>query len=357
MPIPSRLLFPLPENNTPSGGRKFTYHVVDILNDAGIEAWVVHPRDGFRLSWFPNTTKVGHCLGLFPNQRDKNWLRKAWHFFSQRQASCIQNSSSDMSIPIEVKESDLIVIPETRLDIVHRMPEKNPKIVFNQNSFAMFKHNITDDISLNDFLSTSNVNGVITTSDLIFRWQNFALSKLPVFSAQLFIEDIFCFEKEKKVQISYMPRRRNSDAQAVMNILRTRGLDKHVKFVAIDEMPQKEVARILRETLIFMSFAEREGFGLPSAEAMASGCVVVGYTGNGGEEFFDPEYCFPVQEGELTEFVITIEKILHMNNTQPKRLDDMRLKASDTIKTRYSHENSKQSVIQAFTQVCEMISS
>ena len=353
MPSPSRLLFPLTENNAPSGGRKFTYHVVDLLNDAGFEAWIIHPRDKFRLNWFPNKTKVGQCLELFPNQNEKNWLRNFFYLASPRRKKSAQRIDSNASNRLEIQESDIIFIPETRLGVAHRMPKINPKIIFNQNPYFMFKQQLPEETRINDLLAETNVKAVIAASKLTYEFQNLVLPKMPSFLVQLFIEDIFCFQNKKKTQIAYMPRRRLGDAQAVINMLRARGLDKHVSFIAIDDLSQIEVAKILRESLIFMSFSEREGFGLPSAEAMASGCAVVGYTGGGGDEFFDPEYCFPVQEGDLLSFVGAIENILHMNNSQTEELDNMRRTASETIRTRYSYENSRQSIIQAFTKACE----
>ena len=76
-----RLLFPVLATNVPSGGRNFIYHVVDFLNEVGIEAWVVHPGENFRLTWFKNRTNVGYSIDLFPNQKkikQKNRIKYFW---------------------------------------------------------------------------------------------------------------------------------------------------------------------------------------------------------------------------------------------------------------------------------------
>jgi len=46
------------------------------------------------------------------------------------------------------------------------------------------------------------------------------------------------------------------------------------------------VADILRSSRVFLSFSQREGFGLPPLEALACGCAVVGYHGFGGRALF-----------------------------------------------------------------------
>jgi glycosyltransferase involved in cell wall biosynthesis len=48
---------------------------------------------------------------------------------------------------------------------------------------------------------------------------------------------------------------------------------------------EAEVAQRLGESAIFLSLSRLEGVGLPPLEAMASGCLVVGFTGGGGAEF------------------------------------------------------------------------
>ena len=48
----------------------------------------------------------------------------------------------------------------------------------------------------------------------------------------------------------------------------------------------------MRLATIFLTFSNQEGFGLPPVEAMACGCLVVGYHGHGGKEFLKPEWSF-----------------------------------------------------------------
>ena len=55
----------------------------------------------------------------------------------------------------------------------------------------------------------------------------------------------------------------------------------------INGLPQEEVAVILKKSLVFLAFGHPEGFGLPLAEAAASGCYVIGYSGLGGRELLE----------------------------------------------------------------------
>jgi glycosyltransferase involved in cell wall biosynthesis len=45
------------------------------------------------------------------------------------------------------------------------------------------------------------------------------------------------------------------------------------------------VAAVLKRTDVFVPISAKEAFGLPPLEAMAAGCAVVGYPGDGGFEF------------------------------------------------------------------------
>ena len=104
-------------------------------------------------------------------------------------------------------------------------------------------------------------------------------------------------------RIAYMPRRRTAEAAQVLRILELRGVLDTWDVVAIDGRRQDEVADLLRSSSIFLSFSEREGFGLPACdEALACGCLVVGFDGFGGREFFRRPFAEAIPDGDVVAF-------------------------------------------------------
>ncbi len=205
-----------------------------------------------------------------------------------------------------------------------------------------------------DFLG-KEIIGIVVASEHNLVLQQYVFPMQNIVQVKLFIEDDFCYHEKKKQQIAYMPRRGAQDSLAVLNMLRFMGLDSKVDIVAIDGLCQKDVVRVLGESLIFLSFAQREGFGLPAAEAMASGCVVIGYTGNGGDEFFDSSYCHPIREGDLTGFVDKIVEVLRLHDEKTEDLSAMRKNASQRICARYFRDESKQTILKSFHHLIEPI--
>ncbi len=343
-----RLLFPVVASDSPSGGRKFVYHVVDFLNDAGIESYVVHPMAEFRLTWFENKTQVGYSEELFP-ARKRNSFRRRFKENASKLFNRPKNVNLELSpIPLKIDASDILVLPETRLSLLHELPSKCRKIILNQNPFFTFKQHFSVDYFNRPNPRLNSTLGKITCSTLNRQMQEFVFPDLKLVSATLFIEEIFKFHRQKKKQIAYMPRRNSNDAVVLLNMLRFRGLAEDVAIIPIDNMTQREVAAVLAESLIFWSFSHREGFGLPAAEAMASGCMVIGYSGNGGDEFFHKDYCCPVREGDLMSFVQFTEQILVEYKEHSIGLERKRELASSTILERYSKKKSRQSIIDAF---------
>ena len=63
---------------------------------------------------------------------------------------------------------------------------------------------------------------------------------------------------------------------------------KQLSFHELPRMRHEEVANARKEALLFLSCGHPEGFGLPLAEAIACGCMVVGYHGLAGRDFALP---------------------------------------------------------------------
>ncbi len=114
-----------------------------------------------------------------------------------------------------------------------------------------------------------------------------------------------------------MPRKRADDAASVVTLLRLRGVLDTWELLPIDNYSEVEAAEILRTAKLFLSFSWREGFGLPPVEALACGCLVIGYHGLAGREYFHPPFALAVEDGDIAGFARSVEKaILSLSDDQ-----------------------------------------
>lgn len=91
------------------------------------------------------------------------------------------------------------------------------------------------------------------------------------------------------VRVAWMPRKNGAMARQIqltaVEFLRRDAAAPPVEWVEINNMSQEEVAVALASCHIFVMSSMAEGFGLPPVEAMASGCIPVGFAGLGGWEY------------------------------------------------------------------------
>jgi len=237
--INTRLLFPVLDNNTPSGGRKFIYHVVDMLNEEGIEAWVVHPYKGFRINWFENKSQVGYMLDLFPVLKNKSWIHRLILKNKNRNVNRYLDNDELATKKLELRETDVLVIPEQRLANLHNYPLQCKKIIFNQNPYFIFSTQFSVGCQPDSNFLGQDILGMLVVSKLNAKIQKYVFPKLDVFEGKLFVESSFNYVSVKKSQISYMPRRGAKDAIAVLNMLRFRGLENEISIMPIVNMSQE----------------------------------------------------------------------------------------------------------------------
>jgi hypothetical protein len=92
------------------------------------------------------------------------------------------------------------------------------------------------------------------------------------------------------VRIAWMPRKNRALAGQIQDMFRARqrrsaNAVPAVEWVAVHNRRQDEVADMLRSCRIFLATGFPEGCPLPPLEAMASGCLVVGFGGFGGWDY------------------------------------------------------------------------
>jgi glycosyltransferase involved in cell wall biosynthesis len=297
----SCIYFLSPPDTEPSGGIKHLYRQVDILNRNGYSAAVVHDRPAFRHTWFENQTRVVH--------------------------------TSDVKFAAD----DFLVFPEVFGPQVSTFAPGAREVVFNQNCYRTFTlYGLDKDRSAPSYLD-SDVQAVIVASRL----------RRGVPASRVSVEAAFpdhvrhrrdtllvstCQEAQPGVHAASLARGPRPGGQPPQVSRRTRRCGS----APIDGMSERQVAAALKESLVFLSFSSREGFGLPPAEAMACGCIAIGYAGGGGVEYLLPELSYPVPDGDIVAFARTVEQVLTEHARDPGNLAEMARRASAFVLDKYS---------------------
>ncbi len=341
-----------PEHATPVGGVKVIYRHVDILNKHGLSAYVVHQTPGFRVKWFENSTPIVYWRNSKLTRLFDKIKRRM-----QPRATIKLNISGDKKT--QICEHDILVIPELYgPDLAASCGRGIKKVVLNQNCYLTFNgYSFQRDRLITPYRH-SDVLATLVNSEDGKEYLHHAFPDLPLARFRLSIDpETFSYSAEKKKQICFSQIKNRSDALQVINILKFRGVLKGYDLVPFINVPQREVARICRESLIFLSFGYPEGFGLPAAEAMASGCVVVGFHGGGGKEFFRPEFSYPIQQGDIVQFAKTVEQVINDYETSPDSVLAKGRMAADFISDRYAPEKEEAEVYDAWTGILRLVKS
>lgn len=319
-PSDCQILFPCRQYLKPTGGVQVIYRHVDILNHYGFNAAIVHGEQDFRCHWFENQTRILY-EGTF-NLGDRPY----------------------------------VVVPEVyELKYFDQLGDL-PRVIFNQNAYYSFDHvGANLDTARSPYLHP-NLAAVFTASADGMAYLSHAFPHLranqTLFRLHYSIDpQLFYPAGPKKKQLCFLSRKNYPDALQVLQILSHRQAYGNFRVYRIDNTSQSEVARIFRESAIFLSFGGPEGFGLPVAEAMACGCLVVGYHGGGGRELFDPAFSWSIPKGEILSFAQTVEALLADYQTDSAPFEAQAQQAAEFIANTYSPRREVFELISAWVAV------
>ena len=121
--------------------------------------------------------------------------------------------------------------------------------------------------------------------------------------------------------------------------------------IDLNQLSHSEIAQTMNNSSIFLSSNLDEGFSLPSIEAMASGCLVIGYTGKGGNEYFKEEFSLPVPEKDIQQFALKLEEGIQKIEKQPNYLSILALKARKFIDDHYSETIERKDIQTAWDSI------
>ncbi|HYJ22161.1 MAG TPA: glycosyltransferase [Solirubrobacterales bacterium] len=284
---PPTVYYLCPDYQEPSGGIRVIYRHVDILEQAGIPAAVLHHRTGFAARWFEHSTRV-------------------------------------LAAPrVRLSSADLLVVPEIYGPFLERLPREPTLIGFNQNAYLTYQHMKSGRLPAYDRFAAA-----LTVSPDSAEYLRFAFPDLEVSVVGNAIdgERFHPAAGPPPRRLALLPGKRPREADELLRLLGERLSGWEV--VRIEGASEQEVAAALRGAPIFVALGLREGFGLPAAEAMASGCFVVGFPGFGGRDLFAADCSRAVEDGDVLTLAREVAAAMGRYEREPEAVREAGARAA-----------------------------
>ncbi len=230
-----------------NGGNKVTFRHVEALNAMGLDAVVRIVGGGARPDWFQHTARI-----------------------------------DDDTAPLG--DSDILVLPEDTAEAFTRFARlPNRKLVFCQNPYFAIATGglgkLAPEIAgqYREFLACSQ--GVAAWISRYLAYDR--ISVIPGFAD----ERLFA-PAPKEAIIACIPRKRRMELLSIRHMFERLYTGPTTwRWAALDQVSEREVAAAMSRAAVFLSLNRFEGMALTTVEAMASGCLVAGFTGLGPREY------------------------------------------------------------------------
>lgn len=343
------------DDEVPFGGIRTIYRHAAILRRHGLDAYVVHEHSGFRYRWCGDEVPVlGWSSKRYRHQSSSLLARIARRARSHYWPEPVDRPFAQLKGPasFSISEDDVVVAPEIYGPRIAEIAPGAPKVIFNQGVYNTFNLYPPDLRGFPFSCRDPEVVATIVPSLDSVHFMEHVFPGARVFRVRNSIDtELFRFEKEKALQIAYMPRRNCEDARRVLAILAARNALDGVEVVAIDGMAEEEVAAVLRRSAVFLTLGYQEGFGLPGVEAMACGAIVVGFDGNGGREYLLPELAYPVPTADVVAVAAAVEQVLADFRERPELVRERGRRASDFVRSEYSPGAEEEELLAAWNAI------
>lgn len=286
-----------PDLKSPSGGVKRLYSHVEILRSGGLPAHILHFKKGFRIDWFSSIAPVKYF------DDDIQWT-----------------------------PSDVLVFPEGLAPII----KKFKSTPFRKIIIALSHSYIFPQLPMGENWNDYNIEAVITPSRLVKDFVSWSMGIKNVYLFKTSIDhSLFNQTKSiKKLQVAYIPRKDNT-AEIIEKIIKSRKTI-NVNFVKIENKPIEQYAEVLKESAIFLTTSAHEGIHRSVLEAMACGCICIGYDAIGAKEYIiasgDKQNFVTVENMNYIDCAKDLEELVEQIISEDKQISIIRKNALKTSK-------------------------
>ncbi|SDM54078.1 glycosyltransferase [Allokutzneria albata] len=294
-----RIIYAAPEITVPVGGVRVLARHVELLARSGYEAALWFQTPGYRFPFFD------------------------------------YDGPAVAGAEVDLAADDLLVLPEVGI-----MPGIDPapgarKVIFNQNHFHMFTTWESD----SDYPGWDPAPSVWAVSLESAEVLSRIVPGLPVALVPNSVDtELFRPGDRREWTVALMPRKRRQEMSLLKRLLRN---DPRVSVRKLAGVPEREVAQVLGETSVFVALGAFESFGLPVAEALASGCHVVGYPAGGGVDLFTAPGTFEVPDARPALLADEVIRVLGAPDAR------VRAESRAWIEQHHSFEVAREALVKA----------
>ena len=332
-----KIIFLTHAEKKPSGGAKVIYRfseIIDKIQDYSSE--VVHIKKK-KLSKFKNS--INKKFNIKKNIYS-GWQLKEITSVKNFRYSWFENKINIReNLEFDIKK-DFVILPEIFAHLAEDLliNKKINYAIFVQNGYIINSTNEENKLSK----AYNNAKFILSISNDTTKCVKIKFPKLKTriikVSYSLNLGKINL--KKKKNLITYMDRKLPHHSNLVTSYLKPH-LHKKWQIKNLQNLTEKETYQLLKKSKIFLSFSSLEGLGLPPAEAALAGNYVIGYTGEGGNEYWQKPLFTRINSGEINKFVLKISEKIQKNSPKTNFQNSKYKK----IKKIFSKENENKNIV------------
>jgi glycosyl transferase family 1 len=245
-----RIIFLSPFARTEiTGGIKTAYRHAELLTELGFDAYIYQPEG--RPGWFESSARVLTGSG-------------------------IAAEPGDVLVFPEVLNGGLAELAQSRTQA--------KKVLFCQAQFYTLFNQVRP-----ERYRELGFTRVVCQSELAKRFLEGVLKLSHVAVVPCFIDDTLFRPRPKHRQVALIPKKLPREAAAIQSLVTLKYPDLGIGWRPIDNLSERDTADIFGASEIVLSLPFLESFGLVPLEAMASGAIVIGFDGYGGQEYATAE--------------------------------------------------------------------
>ena len=279
----ARIFYFCPDFPQPSGGIKTIYRHVCRLVELGYDAAVVHQKRDFRARWHGYQAPI---IGLDDQP----------HFGAD----------------------DLWVLPEVMADFARQTERFAGRRILLALSWDPTYTRLKPGERWQDL----GINRIIAKSPTVQRFLKWSMDLDTVLIPDYIPPTLYYSEPSKKKQtISYLTRKDATGRWLRGIFIRKKVSATPWAWIPLHNLDEAAYAQQLRESAIYLPTTLQEGMHVSVIEAMACGCLVVGYHGIGGRDLMvgegEGQNCILVENGDLLALGQTVEMVLKKLTDDP----------------------------------------